>query len=206
MPRKPPPIADDDDDDDDEVEETPAHRAPPPQLAGVDWGAVHKALVGFGMRRMHLRAPEAEDMAAEAIKRQYDPDFATWDPEVEPNLLIHLFGVMRGMGGSERQRHGFKAERVTRKGKLPTVAIAATAEDALGHADEAREALAALRARVRREERDDLVERMIALRLDGVDAPADQARALGVTVSAINNAKKRLDRHVLAIKASREAH
>jgi hypothetical protein len=176
----------------------------PKRLADVDWDRVFKALVAFGVRRMRLRPPDAEQTAAEAIGRQFDPDYATWDPETEPNVLIYLFGVMRGIGGSERQRKGFQAERITRKGELPRVAVdEPSAEEALVVATEAQEAIAALRARARA---DEPVLLLIELRLRGVDTPAEQARALGMTAYDVKQIQKRLDRHVTAIKALREAH
>jgi hypothetical protein len=169
----------------------------------VDWGRVGKALVAFAVRRMHLRPPEAQDMAQRAMQRAFDPDYAAWDPAAEPNILIHLFGVMRGMAGSDRQRHGFEAERLTRSGELPRVAVAARTDDVLADAQEARDAFAALRALARG---DGLVERILEANARGLDTPAELARALDVNATDIYSANKRLDRYVLAVKASREGH
>jgi hypothetical protein len=51
---------------------------------------------------------------------------------------------------------------------------------------------------------DDLVFGLISQAAEGVEAPADQAKALGRSVQDVYNARRRLKTHVEQLKASME--
>ena len=82
----------------------------------LDWADIFGRLVLFAFRRRQLRGvpgslADAEDLAAEAIRRLFDLNYAPWDPAREPDLLRHLGSTVNGLLSNEMRAARVKLER-----------------------------------------------------------------------------------------------
>jgi hypothetical protein len=165
---------------------------------GVDWGNIFRRLVLFAFRRRQVRGitgslADAEDIAAEAVRRLLDSDYAGWDPNLEPDLLRHLGSTVNGLISNESRAARLRVER-----SLSDPSVFRSAEemtvsgDKMEETDECQHALRLLEARVAD---DELVKGLLFLETGGVTKPAMQATQLRVSVDVIYKARRRLARH-----------
>lgn len=173
----------------------------------VDWGDVFRRLVLFAFRRGQVRGisgslADAEDIAAEAIRRLLDSDYAGWDPNLEPDLLRHLGSTVNGLISNESRAARLKVERSLSDPSVFRSAEEVTAShDQIEETDECQRALRLLEARVAE---DELMKRLLSLENGGVTKPAMQAAELRVSVDVIYNARRRLTRHREAVRKELE--
>ena len=173
----------------------------------VDWPDIFRRLVLFAFRRRQVRGitgslADAEDTAAEAIRRLLDSDYAAWDPDLEPDLLRHLGSTVNGLISNESRSARLKVERSLSD---PSVFRSAERETASGdkieEGDECQRALRLLEARVAD---DELMKRLLSLENGGVTKPATQATQLKVSVELVYKARRRLARHREAVRRELE--
>jgi hypothetical protein len=173
----------------------------------VDWGDVFRRLVLFAFRRRQLRGitgslADAEDIAAEAIRRLFDSHYAAWDPHLEPDLLRHLGSTVNGLISNESRAARLKVERSLSDPSVFRSAEEITASvDKIAETDECQRALRLLEARVAG---DELMKGLVSLESGGVTKAATQATQLGVSVDAIYKARRRLARHREAVRRELE--
>jgi hypothetical protein len=173
----------------------------------VDWVDIFRRLVLFAFRRRQIRGitgslADAEDIAAEAIRRLLDANYAGWDPTLEPDLLRHLGSTVNGLISNESRSARLRVER-----SLSDPAVFRSAEritapgDQTEAGDECQRALRLLEARVAD---DELMKRLLSLENGGVTKPATQATQLRVSVEVIYKARRRLARHREAVRRELE--
>ena len=173
----------------------------------VDWADIFRRLVLFAFRRRQLRGitgslADAEDIAAEAIRRLLDSDYAGWDPKAEPDLLRHLGSTVNGLISNESRAARLKVERSLSDPSVFRSAERITAAgDKMDETDECQRALRLLEARVAD---DDLMKRLLSLENAGVTKPAMQATQLRVSIDEIYKARRRLARHRDAVRRELE--
>lgn len=173
----------------------------------VDWADIFRRLVLFAFRRRQVRGitgslADAEDIAAEAIRRLLDSDYAAWDPNLEPNLLRHLGSTVNGLISNESRSARLKMERSLSDPSVFRSAERVTASgDKIEESDECQQALRLLEARVAD---DELMKRLLSLENGGVTKPATQATQLRVSVEVIYKARRRLARHRDAVRRELE--
>jgi hypothetical protein len=169
----------------------------------LDWADIFRRLVLFAFkRRQFLGLPgslaDAEDVAAEAVRRLLDSDYAAWDSDGEPDLLRHLGSTVNGLISNESRAARLRVERSLSD---PMVFRSAEKTAAPGHEieaiDEGRQALRLLETRVAG---DELLGKLVALEKEGVTRPSAQAARLEVAVAEIYKARRRLARHREAVR------
>ena len=173
----------------------------------VNWADIFRRLVLFAFRRRQVRGitgslADAEDIAAEAIRRLLDSDYAGWDPNLEPDLLRHLGSTVNGLISNESRAARLKVERSLSDPAVLRSAERVTASgDKLEVSDECQRALRLLEERVAD---DQLMKRLLSLENGGVSKPATQATQLRVSVEVIYKARRRLARHREAVRRELE--
>jgi len=169
----------------------------------VDWTDIFRRLVLFAFKRRQGRGitgslADAEDIAAEAIRRLLDSEYAGWDPRLEPDLLRHLGSTVNGLISNESRSARLKVERSLSDPSVFRSAERVTASaDKMEEGDECKRALQLLEVRVAD---DELMKRLLSLENGGVTKPATQAAQLKVSVEVIYRARRRLARHREAVR------
>jgi hypothetical protein len=173
----------------------------------LDWADIFRRLVLFAFRRRQGRGitgslADAEDIAAEAIRRLLDSDYAGWDPNLEPDLLRHLGSTVNGLISNESRAARLKVERsLSDPSVFRSAERIAASGDKLDETDECQRALRLLEARVAG---DELMKGLLSLENGGVTKPAVQATQLRVSVDVIYKARRRLARHRDAVRRELE--
>jgi hypothetical protein len=172
------------------------------RLARQDWAAVTKRLVVFAHRRLGGRSIEtAQEIAQEAIARVWDPNYADWDPVTEPSIMRHLGSVVNGLIRNLNVSHRERAERAHDPEEVERAA-GRSKDGADGDGMDRRiDAARVIDRFLDRTAGDDLVTRLLMVMADGEDKPAQQATKLGVPVTEVYNARRRLNGHVGPIRA-----
>jgi hypothetical protein len=169
----------------------------------LDWADTFSRLVLFAFRRRQLRGlhgslADAEDLAAEAIRRLFDSNYKRWDRVREPDLLRHLGSTVNGLLSNDMRAARVKWERSL---SVPWVLESAEQTAMVDvHPDAAgsyRHAMSLLEARVAN---DDIASRLLWLEEEGVTKAALQAARLKMDVAAIYSARRRLARHCQAVR------
>lgn len=169
----------------------------------LDWADVFRRLVLFAFRRRQLRGvpgslADAEDLAAEAIRRLFDWNYAQWDPASEPDLLRHLGSTVNGLLSNEMRAARVKLERsLSEPSVLESAEQTAAAAALPDGADDYRQAMSLLEARVAN---DQIASQLLSLEEEGVTKAALQAAQLKLDVAAIYAARRRLARHCQAVR------
>ena len=173
----------------------------------VDWADIFRRLVLFAFRRRQVRGitgslADAEDIAAEAIRRLLDSDYAGWDPNLEPDLLRHLGSTVNGLISNESRGARLKVERsLSDPSVFRSAERIAASGDKMDETDECQRALRLLEARVAG---DELMKGLLSLENGGVTKPAMQATQLRVSVDVVYKARRRLARHREAVRRELE--
>ena len=156
-----------------------------------DWQAIYKRLTLYAHQRLaYFRIVDvelAQDLAAEAIKRHFDDDYAQWDPQKE-TLLQFLGSLLNGLLSNwMRKRSHVLLERDS-TGKHDGVEPALPADEQLHRQRLLNQIVDELREHI---QGDETMEAMLTLWLDGVDRPTDIAQRLNTSVEEIYNANRR---------------
>ena len=169
----------------------------------LDWADIFRRLVLFAFRRRQLRGmpgslADAEDLAAEAIRRLFDSNYAPWDPAHEPDLLRHLGSTVNGLLSNEMRAARVKLERsLSVPSVLEWAEQNAVADAHPDRADDYRYAVSLLEARITN---DEIASQLLSLEEEGVTKAALQAAQLKLDVAAIYAARRRLARHCQAVR------
>ena len=169
----------------------------------LDWADTFSRLVLFAFRRRQLRGvpgslADAEDLAAEAIRRLFDSKYQPWDPVREPDLLRHLGSTVNGLLSNELRSSRVKLERsLSVPSVLESAEQTATVDALLDGSDSFRQAMSLLEARVAN---DEIASQLLWLEEEGVTKAALQAAQLKLDVGAIYSARRRLARHCQAVR------
>jgi len=173
-----------------------------------DWGLISAKLTNYAHKRTGRRSIDrAQEIAQEAIARHFDGSYAAWDPNKE-SLFLHLTSIVNSLAYGDRVKSSTNHEKRVTTASMAraverTASPDATAEDDLVARDFHSRAWTDVRARAAN---DALVTKLTDLWQDGVDAPAEQAAALGVPIAEVRNARRRLFTHVeTVVRALTEA-
>jgi DNA-directed RNA polymerase specialized sigma24 family protein len=168
-------------------------------LAGVDVPALFKRMSLYAARRLGKRATleEGEDLAAEALRQLYDPEFKDWDP-TKQSIEDFLGSTINGLVQNRRRR---KAPQLLEGAEdLEAVAgqsSAASPAEVVERKLDGREAMNRLLESIKD---DPLVTEIVMLQLDGVEDPKIQAERFGRPRKDIYNARRRLETHLEALR------
>ncbi len=169
----------------------------------LNWADIFRRLVLFAFRRRQLRGSsgslaDAEDLAAEAIRRLFDLQYTPWDPTRAPDLLRHLGSTINGLLSNE-----LRAARVNREQSMSVPSVLQAAEESAA-ADpqfdgtpDYRRAMSLLESRVAN---DEVIPQLLLLEEEGVTKPAVQAAQLHLEVGVIYKARRRLAQHREAVR------
>lgn len=170
----------------------------------IDWGDVAKRLTLYAWRRLErlgmARRDLAEDFAFEAIRRHLDDRYVDWDRERYPTLLDFLGSQVNGLIRNHLRKFSTQREST---GMLDSYAIehrmrtSPEQHQLFEQSEEITHVLSLLRERVAQ---DATLDALLDVMLDGIDKPAEQARALEVPVHEIYKANRRLKRHFVAVR------
>lgn len=172
-------------------------------MPGADdpWLLVLRRLVPWSIRRHRLNAADAEEIVQEAV-RQFLAGGSVVDAS-DPKALLQAIGSrINGIAVDMRRKKALRAVGLTAEGRLPDVAEPEPSAERGLRDDTARRAVAALLARAGA---DELVRAIVEQFAEGVDDPAQQARALGRHIREVYNARRRLVTHVAAVRESMES-
>ena len=169
----------------------------------LDWADIFRRLVLFAFRRGQLRGvagslADAEDIAAEAIRRLLDSDYADWDAGREPDLLRYLGSTVNGLISNASRAARLRVER-----SLSDPSILQRAEQTMASNDKIDDVEECHRARLlldRRVADDELIRKLLSLEREGITKPAMQATRLELAISVIYKARRRLARHREAVR------
>jgi DNA-directed RNA polymerase specialized sigma24 family protein len=171
------------------------------ELEEVDWKRALKRLTAFAFKRLRnsgqrASVQDAQDIACEAIRRVFDPKYKDWDPAAEPNVVQHLASVVNGLVSNRRRtkRELLLVDAPGATGVAEPVDESAAADDKVL----ASEILDRATARI---ESDRVATDVLLLELEGVSKPSDQAHRLKLSVSAVNNARRRLENHFAVVRS-----
>lgn len=170
-------------------------KVPDELLQGVDWNKVFRRLVVYAHRKLGARASlaQAEDLAADAVQRFFDPKYANWDPEHCPSLDWHLGSIVNGILRNRVRRksttHEMPHDLTSSPAVLAAVCPDQSPESRSSNGSDARRALELLEHELKG---DEYGEGVLLCELDEISEPRDQAEALGVPITTVYKARHRL--------------
>lgn len=165
-------------------------------LEAQDWPRLRARLLRFAIRRARSRA-DAEDHVQEAVDRVFGPKRDPWNPEVEPELARHLMHVIDKIRSDERDKRNVRLDpRNSATVEVRMTLPLPTPEQANLDAEADRQARRRLDEVKADRSNDPVALEVIEQSEDGVDRPAEQARATGRTIEEIMNARKRIKRAI----------
>jgi hypothetical protein len=152
---------------------------------------VYKQLVVYASRRHRLEPEDAKQVAQEALRRFFDPEYADWDPEKYPTILRFLGSIVNGIVSDMRKRARFASDRSVEA--LPESTLlhrVPSPEDRVLDAALGRQAVSML---LENAQGDRVVEDVCLQMLEGNDGAASQASALGLPIRTVYEARRRLE-------------
>lgn len=162
------------------------------------WRLAYRRLVGWAVKRRRLSPADAEDLVQEGIK-QFIASGGKADGDFK-GLLDGIGSRMNGVLIDQRRKKALTHVQPTSDGTLPELA-GDHGENRVISEDCARKNVGALLERI---EADKMLYDMVLHMADGIDTPSDLALALGVERDDVYNARRRLNGHATAVKASME--
>jgi hypothetical protein len=148
------------------------------------------------------RRERAEEIAQEAIAQLFDPARTQLDAETEAEILLVLFGLVKGLVSNDRRRKHHQLEVQVRESRRDNIGDGrASPEELLAGQQERALAISQLRARVAN---DDVGAQLVDLFANGIDEAQAQSHASGASIETIRKARKRVFRHADAIARERE--
>lgn len=163
------------------------------------WGVAYKRLVLWSIKRFKISMQDAEDLVQEGMK-QFIAAGGAADGDMD-QLLRGVGSRINGVRNNQVRKKASINVRLTADGDLPDGEISRHAEDTIAAVEMSRKALDLLLERV---QEDDLLFSVVAHISEGKEEPAELAVALGVDRKDVYNARRRLNGHVVAVKARME--
>lgn len=169
-------------------------------LDSLDWDDITKRLLVYVKHRLGNRGSlqDAEDITNAAIMHLFDPDYADWNPDKEPDVMRYLGSLVNGAVASHGRREQLRGSRE------PELLLALwpeqprTPEDELQLSQESTRALQHLLERV---DGDPVCKEIVLLtHVEGIDEPGEQARRLGLPIDDIYKARRRRRAHYAAVR------
>jgi DNA-directed RNA polymerase specialized sigma24 family protein len=170
-------------------------------LRAQDWRALRARLFRYAHCVTHDRV-HAEELADAVLVGCCDPEGTPWDPIEAPDLLAFALRVLRDRLSLQRKASRVRQDPRTVAALALGAAPPRTPEEALQeaqHAARRRRLIEAARACLS----EALDEQVLALSLDGVDRPSEQAARLGVPVEEVRRARERVK---YALRAAMAKH
>jgi DNA-directed RNA polymerase specialized sigma24 family protein len=173
-------------------------------LRTLDWAPILAKLHAYGMARTKSKA-QAQDLAQEAVRRLFDVDDITWNPSLEPDPTRFLISIMTRQISNEktsgRRHHELSAQNKKQESAILLASErvadgAPSPERAAVARDLAARAMSALEKRIAA---DASALRVLGLATDGIDTPAEQAEAMGVSKAEILRVRERLYHHAALV-------
>ncbi len=150
--------------------------------------------------RLTQNLPDAKELAQDGMTAAIDPQRSPWDPDRQPNLLLHIGSVMNSLVANGRRAAGRHPFTPYDPHKDERADPAPTPEEQLLNAEVLAEfdrRLEELRARLTG---DGLALGVLDLHCESVDAAAEQASRLGCDVMDVYRARERLTYHAKQVK------
>lgn len=158
------------------------------------WLAVFKQLVLWAVRRHGLSQADAEEVVQEGIG-QYLAAGGVVDLADQKALRWGISSRINGIVNNRRRKKSLREDALDDESLGELVDVGPELR-AIGD-DIVRKAISELLERV---EADDLMTGIVMQIADGVEDPADQAKALGRPIAEVYNARRRLKPHVEAVR------
>jgi hypothetical protein len=161
------------------------------RLRTEDWGKIQAQVTAFAYRRTRRRSWEhAEDLAQAAITQLLSRPSA-WEPAKEP-LLKHLCKRVISLASNEWHHKRSSFEVAMEKSELEDLEVADDGE-AIEEVIDRRRLAAQFRARLeQRFAGDETALAVIVLMMEGLDSPAALAKASGLPLPQIVEARRRI--------------
>ncbi len=161
------------------------------------WARVFKRLTLWTMGKHRVNAADAEEMVQEAI-RLFLSAGGVADPTNSRDLFMAIGSGVNGVAVNMRRKKARRAVTLTEDGEALHKFPDATEgiEQRLLNDAQARQRLSALLERL---QGDDIATAVLLLMADGVSDAASQAKALGLPVAEVYNARRRIASHAKAL-------
>lgn len=160
------------------------------------WKHVFKRLVVWTAKNHRMNPADAEETVQEAI-RLFLKAGGQADPAAPRALLLALGSKVNGIAVNRRRKKAELAVRLTEDGSEAEPDHPSSPEERIVDAQVARKAVSTLLDRVGE---DQVVTDIIMQTSDGVEDPADQAKAIGCGIRDVYNGRRRLKTHVDAVR------
>lgn len=161
------------------------------------WGDVYKRLCVWVVKKHRLIPADAEEIVQEGIEQFLAAGGNIAD--TRPNLLRGVGSRCNGLINNRHRKKALKAICLTADGVDPDNDDGGQAEKRLINDNWEQKAMSLLLERI---ENDEVAFSVLSQMVDGLEKPAELAKALGLDVVVVNNARRRLNGHVAAIKAA----
>lgn len=152
------------------------------------WASIFKRLVLWTIKRHRANLTDAEEVVQEAI-RQFIEAGGGADPADPKALLGALGSRINGIVINHRRKKATRAIRLTADGSQAELDDPPDPNERIIDGDLANKAISALLERLGD---DALATAVVMQTADGVEDPADQAKALGRDVREVYNARRRI--------------
>jgi DNA-directed RNA polymerase specialized sigma24 family protein len=160
------------------------------------WKLAFKKLVFWTAKKHRMNPADAEETVQDAI-RLFLKAGGQADPANPKALLDALGSNINGIAVNRRRKKAELAVLLTADGEEAERDDPPNTEQRIVDDEIARKAVSTLLERI---EKDELATAIVMQTIDGVEDPADQAKALGRRVQEVYNARRRLKAHVEAVK------
>lgn len=160
------------------------------------WASAFKRLVLWTVRRHRANPADAEEIVQEAI-RQFIQSGGVPDPVDSKVLLEALGSRVNGIVVNRRRKKVERAVRLTSDGSQAELDDPPDPSERIVGAQLANKAISALLERL---SDDPIATAVVMQTADGVEDPAEQAKALGCDVREVYNARRRLKVQTEAIR------
>jgi DNA-directed RNA polymerase specialized sigma24 family protein len=143
---------------------------------------------------------DAKDLAQTGIAKVIDPEDSPWDPDKQPNLLLHVGSVMNGLARNTNRGHARHPTVAYEPARDPRPDGAPTPEEQFAHAEDLARLQGWLDKLLVRLAGDSIALGKIDLMRDGIDDAAEQAKRLRCSVEDIYRANERIAYHASIVK------
>ena len=160
------------------------------------WQLAYVRLVPWTIKAHRVNLADAEEMVQDAIRLFLKAGCAI-DIHDEAGFLQKLGSNVNGIAVNRRRKKALVSVNLTKDGSPTEPGEHFDAEQIIVSEDQAKKSVTALLERV---QGDELVFAIVMQMVDGVDEAAAQAQTLGVNVTEIYKARRRLKAHADAIE------
>lgn len=160
------------------------------------WQLAFSRLVPWTVKRHRMNPADAEETVQDAI-RLFLKAGGQANPADPKALLDALGSRINGIAVNRRRKKAELAVRLTADGEAAELDDPPDVEQRMVDDQIARKAVSALLERI---ESDDVATAIVMQTMEGVEDPADQAKALGRGAQEVYKARRRLKSHVESVK------